>query len=451
MVTLLKLHEGPQRVMRKRDKRLMDYARLKAIKDRGDKPDRKTREQGEQFDALNDALKDELPKLYALTAKLMEACLDNFVEIQATWYSLLQKKLGHLVDAFPHDINKIVTDWSGDFTFSDAQVLSLGICNGSLLAETVNLVDFGTPSTSTGGGAHGSSPRRPSTVTSTGTHVGSPSLVDESPKVSQEYSRGSNSFQSARVHGQPGHSTGGARRRTDSAVSGTTAATAAAAGGGHGHETSSHAPPRFPMSQRSSTEPALTAGTLHTVPNEPFPSLPRLSLDTASLAEVMINVGSSSSSSGGDNPPTSPGGRYSGFFSSAMPMSDSPDECGGGGPARPLSGPNAMTAASTTTTSAAPGPPQQRPSSSSAAAAHSSSINEDRGAKPKVLFLAASIYEFNIDRARREAGYPYLTYVAGEIFDVIAEKGELWLAINQDDPTRQVGWIWNKHFAKLAA
>lgn len=71
--------------------------------------------------------------------------------------------------------------------------------------------------------------------------------------------------------------------------------------------------------------------------------------------------------------------------------------------------------------------------------------------KPTVLFLAASIYEFNIDRARREAGYPYLTYVAGEIFDVIAEKGELWLAINQDDPTHQVGWIWNKHFAKLSS
>ena len=70
--------------------------------------------------------------------------------------------------------------------------------------------------------------------------------------------------------------------------------------------------------------------------------------------------------------------------------------------------------------------------------------------EPRVLFLAASIYEFNIDRARREAGYPYLTYVAGEIFDVIAEKGELWLAKNQDDPTRQVGWIWNKHFAKLS-
>jgi len=75
---------------------------------------------------------------------------------------------------------------------------------------------------------------------------------------------------------------------------------------------------------------------------------------------------------------------------------------------------------------------------------------EEPGKKLKVLFLAASVYEFNIDRSRREAGYPYLTYVAGEIFDVIGEKGELWLARNQDDPTSQIGWIWNKHFAKLA-
>ena len=70
--------------------------------------------------------------------------------------------------------------------------------------------------------------------------------------------------------------------------------------------------------------------------------------------------------------------------------------------------------------------------------------------EPGVLFTAASVYEFNIDRSRQQGGFRYLTYVTGEIFDVIAEHGELWVAINQDDPTREIGWIWNKHFAKLA-
>lgn len=74
----------------------------------------------------------------------------------------------------------------------------------------------------------------------------------------------------------------------------------------------------------------------------------------------------------------------------------------------------------------------------------------EAGREPGVLFTAASVYEFNIDRSRQQGGFRYLTYVTGEIFDVIAEHGELWLAINQDDDTREIGWIWNKHFAKLA-
>ena len=61
---------------------------------------------------------------------------------------------------------------------------------------------------------------------------------------------------------------------------------------------------------------------------------------------------------------------YSSFFSSAMPMSDSPR-------------------------TASPGTGQ------------TPTFN--------VIFLAASVYEFNIDRARSKAGYPYLTYVAGEV------------------------------------
>jgi hypothetical protein len=67
----------------------------------------------------------------------------------------------------------------------------------------------------------------------------------------------------------------------------------------------------------------------------------------------------------------------------------------------------------------------------------------------EVLFLAASLFEFNIAHDRREGGIPYLVYVPGEIFDVIGMKGELWLARNQDDPQKMVGWIWEKHFARI--
>ncbi|KAL4949562.1 hypothetical protein BDW69DRAFT_197990 [Aspergillus filifer] len=366
MVALLKLHEGPQRVMKKRDKRLMDYARFKGIKARGDKPDKKTAEQADQFVALNETLKDELPKLYSLTAKLMEACLKNFIQIQTTWYILLQKKIGPLIDSFPEDVQKIVDDWSGRFTFSEAQVLSLGICNGSLLADTVNLVNFNTPS------AGVSSPRRPSTV-----HSSSTRAMDESPKASHEFSTSNQSFQSPNIDAQSTISF--TRHRADSALSGRPMA-----------ETSEL--PRTQILQQMDSASAASVPPTHSHPPESFPRLPSLSLDTPFLADVIRP--SSNSDAADENQSTSPAGRYSGFFSSAMPMSDHPQESTG------------------------------------------SEANPTK--EPAVLFLAASIYEFNIDRARREAGYPYLTYVAGEIFDVIAEKGELWLARNQDDSTHQV-------------
>ncbi|THC94892.1 hypothetical protein EYZ11_005614 [Aspergillus tanneri] len=385
MVTLLKLHEGPQKVMKKRDKRLMDYARFKTIKDKGDKPDKKTTEQGEQFVALNETLKDELPKLYSLTAKLMEACLKNFIQIQTSWFKLLQEKLAPLVDSFPDDIQKIVGDWSATFTFSEAQLLSLGICNGSLLADAVNLVNFNTPST----GATISSPRRSSTVNSASTRVGS-TMEEPSPKVSYDFGNGNAlPFRSPSIDGQSQLSSG--RLRADSSLS------------DRGAEA-----PEIPRSQMLQQITGTSSGSVPptSVPQtESIPSLPRLSLDSPFLVDVMGPSGSEAKND--EDQPTTPGGRYSGFFSSAMPMSDNPQD--EGAPAE-----------------------------------------NDAPKEPTVLFLAASIYEFNIDRARREAGYPYLTYVAGEIFDVIAEKGELWLAKNQDDPTRQVGWIWNKHFAKLS-
>ncbi|KAJ5553080.1 hypothetical protein N7494_002458 [Penicillium frequentans] len=386
MVTLLKIHEGPQRVMKKRDKRLIDYGRYKALVDRGDKPDKKTTEQGEQYTALNETLKEELPRLYALTAKLMEACLKNFVQIQTTWWGIMQKKVGAHVDAFPDAFEKLISDWSSDYSLAEAQVLSLGICNGALLADTVNLVNFNTPSVGVGGMA---SPRRPSMSSTRRTSTANSSthrrsIIEDSPKISQDFGGVSQLFQSPRIESSSSIS----RHRADSTFS-------------------SRPIPESPDTSRSLqqvTHSSSAAGdSQHSAGTEAFPSLPRLSIDGPLLAEILR------ATSGGNDPSVAPA-RTSGLFSSAMPMSDNPNEH----------------------------EPPQDPE-----------VHAPK--EPAVLFLAASLYEFNIDRARREAGYPYLTYVAGEIFDVFGEKGELWLARNQDDSTSQVGWIWMKHFAKLSS
>jgi hypothetical protein len=394
MITLLKLYEGPQKVMQKRNKRLIDYARYKAIKDRGDRADKKTTEQGEQFSVLNEALKDELPRLFGLTASLMEVCLEKFVDIQKAWFQMLQQKLSPILDHYPGGVGNIISDWSGDFSFAEAQILSLGLCNGALLSEAVNMVNFTTPPTDPGA----SSPRRPSTITSSSART-LPGTVESSPKVSYDLGNsgsivqfpGLDGLAQQHSNGSQAYLAGAARRRTSSTMSAATGTGVIPDSNGHAVHAKSNS------SARPSTGSARSA--------EPFPSLPRLSLDMPFMQEPLLHGTDQYEPTTGEMT-ASPGGRYSGFFSSAMPMSDSPHQ--------------------------------------------DSSIPTGPLNDPKVLFLAASLYEFNIDRARREAGYSYLTYVAGEIFDVIAEKGELWLARNQDDPTRQIGWIWTQHFAKLS-
>ncbi|PGH27914.1 hypothetical protein AJ80_00464 [Polytolypa hystricis UAMH7299] len=427
MVTLLKLHDGPQRVMQKRNKRLMDFVRFKAIKDRGEKPDKKTTEQGEQFTALNITLKEELPKLFTLTGKLMEACLNNFVQLQLTWQTTIQKRLGYTIERLPEDLNQIITDWSGDFSFSEAQVLSLGICNGSMLADAANIPGIGSPAAN---GGDTSSSRRPSTVNSTTARTVSFEAIS-SPKVSQDFGPMSPANLVTSPQGEPftqhtngSHVFSGNRMRANSGFSRVSAQSELPNGGIQSSMASV-----MSSSTRPSTSTAAT-----TVRSSDSPSLPQLALGTPTFQEFLSDPVMALSSHSRDGPPdpadhpASPtAARYSGFFSSAMPMSESSD---------PVS----------TEDQQQQPQPQQQPQQPQQHH-HQPPHKKD----PSVLFLAASMFEFNIDRSRREAGYPYLTYVAGEIFDVIAEKGDLWLARNQDDATNQVGWIWTKHFAKLAA
>lgn len=379
MATLLKLHDGPQRLMRKRDKRLADYARFKAIKDRGDKPDKKTFEQGEQFVAVNDTLKEELPKLFALTGKLVEACLNNFVQLQLQWQVIWRRKLSQAIDEndIPNQVSDIIDSFSGDFALTEAQALFLGICNGSMLADAVNLVNFLSPTT-TLNGDESPTPRRSSTISNP--RIREMSISNEaSPILPQPDfgTRQSGSFTFPPVSQNqvfvaqygPNQAASNRRMRANSGASGHGPGTPEMLGG---YRSYSNTPPSNSNNlMRPSTSTGRSSAT--------SPVLPRLDVDTPSFNRLSKDSpgvvrppsGSTFSTQDAQQRSSSPSARFSGFFSSAMPMSDSP-----------------------------------RPQSPAESSTHGS-LN--------VLFLAASVYEFNIDRARREAGYPYLTYVAGEV------------------------------------
>ncbi|MCJ1286882.1 hypothetical protein MMC26_006228 [Xylographa opegraphella] len=415
MSLLLLEYNKPQILMERRKKRVLDYAKFKTMKERGDKVDRKTSEAADLFTAVNDALKDELPKFFALTGKLVRSCLENFVQLQMQWQVVWKKKLGQaLEDPEPHlsdqTMDQYMSGFRGDFEIVESQVLTLGICNGSVLAEAANLINFLTPMTSLGGDGT-SSPRRPSINTNDSRTRGYSASTNVSPMLPQQGfgDRPNEGYVPASYLSTNGIYQPGTDRRVRAGSNASGRSPVAPDLQGNWRAYSNSTTPVNSHHNRPSTSTSRTA--------DPS-SLPRGSVDSIGYnrysgdSHGAYRPSSSSNYHVGSRGPqgraSSPSDRQSSIFNSAMPMSDSP--------------------------------PQQSP-----VGAH----HDEK--QPNVLFLAASVYEFNIDRARREAGYPYLTYVAGEIFDVVAEKGELWLAKNQDDASNTLGWIWNKHFAKLAS
>ncbi|KAK4984592.1 hypothetical protein LTR50_006499 [Elasticomyces elasticus] len=395
IVNAIQLHDKPQKLILKRKKRILDHARYKAIIEKGDRADKRTQEQSELYLALNETLKEDLPRLYSLSAELILTCHKSFIELQKQWNYDWERKLRPVLEEglMPESTAEIIPAFTSDFDIIQTQLMSLGICNGAMLAESAN---FLSPSTTLTGDE---TPllRRPATLNndkrtwSLGSDQ-SPSLP--TPDFAKRYS-GNFSFPSLLADApalQNGLAIAG-RWRSNSALSGRTTPTAASAAAVSAARSLAFNAPNASFSRSRSS-------TANAHPPNPPQLPPRMSTDSSRSPRPPT---ASTSSSAAQDPSQT---RFSGAFSSAMPMVDS---LGNTRPASPKQAPEDMT----------------------------------------VLYVAASLYEFNIDRERKEGGFPYLTYAQGEIFDIVAERGEIWLAKNQDDPSCTLGWIWEQHFVKL--
>ncbi|GAB7344097.1 hypothetical protein MBLNU457_2001t1 [Dothideomycetes sp. NU457] len=398
MVAAIKLHEGPQNAIAKRKKRVVDYAKCKALQVRGEKPDKRTLEASEIYQALNEQLKLDLPRLYSLTADLIQSCLACHVQIQKDWFWTWEMKLRPVLDTLPESISQILPDFNADYEIVQVQVLSLALCNGSMLAETANYlspqITFGSDD----------GYKRPGTGTGTGSSRTMSVGSEQTPSfMTSEQSRTFSAGAALPSHNPDAapypNGQAGTRMRSSSSIS-----------------ARGRAMPQ-PLSLPQSRMPSATPKSSFSSSRPPTSSRP---------TDLAPRPGSSTSYFEGQQQNHQ---RWSGMFSSALPASDSPS--GSSTHLYPLN-----------------------TSSPHISAAQSPSIpTSPRSVGPDampVMFVAASLFEFNIDRSRREAGYPYLTYVQGEVFDVIAQKGELWLAKNQDDATNTLGWIWEQHFVILS-
>ncbi|KIH87620.1 Rho guanyl nucleotide exchange [Sporothrix brasiliensis 5110] len=520
---VIKCYGNPSLAMKKRAKRRLDYERAAQLKKSGKKVDKQLAELVEQYEALNEALKKELPMLSANTEKIGNICLGNFVNIQVRWFAIWKEKVKVVLEDQQNvpEVVDIMSTFARDFHDMEDHIkqsltiLTKGAGGGSggssgsagraddsqssptpggtsMLrtrsgrpmdlsprgrGESVNSDSAPTlPAPDFGGRASGPFAFSPTTTSAPNLagHAASTSIATAAglPSPHQYYYRG-DYYSGLNLNDNHARS-GGSGSPGMPAESSSSTRSLGGYAGGSSVSVSGSGRPSTGRSYDSSgnTAPRPSVDSLNN--NHGLPTAGQSSM-AAALQASKRDSGSTYNSSNQYPPGSTVGGdtssmtgsgdrRFSGLFHSAMPMDDIPAPTATsvpgagshhhhhhhhhhqrnhhhGGAGGHLMADDASRLSSRAPSRERAGTTSSNASSSTTGAGHSSGYN--------VLWLAASLFEFNIE-TKHEAGYPYLTYQAGEIFDVIAEKGELWLAKNQDDPSELVGWIWSKHFAKLA-
>ncbi|KJZ77887.1 hypothetical protein HIM_02524 [Hirsutella minnesotensis 3608] len=346
---VIKAYGNPSLAMKKRQKRRLDFERFEQLKRAGKSVDPKLRELVEQYDALNDTLKKELPMLSALTEKVGNICLGNFVNIQANWYGIWKEKMKTVIVDCPElpDLEEVVATFQRDFPYARDQLSGIGILNPSSrgrVSQSTTSVDEPTvrmrgrglsvngdaaptlPQPDFGALRGGSFSVAPSP---TAPAAGGSAVTSPHQYYYRDYYYG--------INGPPSTST-----RSPEMVSSSRMAERAG-----------------PVTTRPSTGRSYESGSGQRQSSESTGQQRRDSNTTHNSAYPHE------------------GRRYSNIFHSALPLPDGPED-------------------------------SRR---SSRASSRDRSQTSDGY---NILWLAASLFEFNISTTKHEAGYPYLTYQAGE-------------------------------------
>lgn len=455
---LWRLNQGPQELMRRRKKRGVEYVRWRQLVGRGETPDRKLREAAEQFKTTNDRLKDELPKLYDLSRRLVKACLDNLITLQSQWHDNWVRKLD-LAAREPErsedvgaDLKRIGEEYVADFACVESRLRELGLCTGNIRSFADPSGYLKSPSTSSDEPGSGLVPSRGRAATITSSHRTGSAKSDVDANRLSATTLGS-------MFGRSAVDVGSASARSSRGP-------ITPQSGSHQPRPALSKAPSF-GSNRSGRHGQTRAGTS----NGAQPSLVRSLSGAGGTPRLLLDLGGSSLDDE--------------FSAQAFGFDDGSRVVvggGGGGPIQPqpiwssrsLSSPyghgaaNPMWSPTTANPFSSVMPVDAEDGSARLAhrggvgGGHGDGDDDDdvasttSGIEPgedvsgyKVLFVAASLYEFQVEDSRSFVGFPYLQYTTGEIFDVIGQNGELWMARNQDDPDRRVGWIWERHFARI--
>ena len=361
---VIKAYGPPDLAMKKRRKRRLDYERWLVLKAGNKRVDDKLHELVEQYEALNETLKFELPKLSALTEKMGNMCLVRFVSIQVQWYSIWQEKVKTVLEEsqMPKDIEDIIDKFHRDYKYQQARIQELGIANGAFLEESPKGRLSHSTTMTKDDDASTKSRKYPPTLESRPRGKSVSSDVGHSPSLPTPdfVKRLSEQFTFSPILPSAPPILQFSTRDF---------------------------PPMSGYPQPGSRSPAMPEFTVASRPHSTRPNTgrsfdsgvnPRRSVESGEPSKSPSSSAyySASASHHLDSLPAS-ARPFSGLFHSAMPVSDGFDD-------------------------------SQRSS-------RASSHERERTNGYNVLYLAASLFEFNISATKSEAGYPYLTYQAGEV------------------------------------
>lgn len=382
--------------MKKRAKRRLDYEKYVQLKANGKKIDKQLAELVEQYEALNDTLKKELPKLSAMTAQIGNICLGKFISIQAAWFLIWKEKVKAPLQDVAHvpELAEILSTFQREFAPQEERAMALAILNPTLRSRASQSTtdDASSILSRTKSRPSDLLPSRGRGLSINSDHVPTLPTPDFVKRNSGQFSLSpaSSALPSPANYYRDYYS------------------------GINGHH-ASRGGPGSPVTPDANSAPRSATVAVRPSTGRSFDSLPRQSSESTAAYSThgggMGIMGTASSRRDSNStfnssyypPPAGSNAeqqqhsrRLSGLFRSALPL---PDGGGGGGG----------------------GPSEERSLRSSSRAS-----SRDRGggggggaAAYKVLWLAASLFEFNIETTKHEAGYPYLTYQAGEVCSLL--------------------------------
>ncbi|CAO3646600.1 unnamed protein product [Cunninghamella echinulata] len=99
----LTVFENPTQVIHKRAQKLLDYDRVRSIKERGETPDKSLQESADMYVSINAQLVEELPQFFKLTQQYFDIIVGKLSAVQSRFYQQCYREWEKLLSTYHHN------------------------------------------------------------------------------------------------------------------------------------------------------------------------------------------------------------------------------------------------------------------------------------------------------------------------------------------------------------